>query len=406
MRILPFVSCGLIVCGLAVAGCSRSTAFPTVLSNGASVSERSDNNFKVLYSFEGGADGETPAAGLTALNDKLYGTTTRGGTPRRDRIGGTVFEVDVTGRERVIHRFDRGSLRNGANPETALMALKDTLYGTTSSGGAYGLGTVFEMTTAGRELVLHSFGSIDKDGANPVAGLLRLNGEFYGVTTFGGTANEGTVFKITTSGIERVVYSFQGGNDGARPSGLIAANGKLYGTTLQGGDVTCECGTVFELSTLGVERVIHRFVGGKDGSSPYAGLVELNGTFYGTTDTGGNPNCNFGAGCGTVFAVRASGSERVLYAFAKNARADGVFPQTGLTAINGTLYGTTQSCDEWGYGTVFEVSTSGKERVLYTFTGGSDGAHPSDLIDLGGVLYGTTPIGGANDYGIVFALSL
>jgi uncharacterized repeat protein (TIGR03803 family) len=408
MRAIVFVLCGLIFCGAAVAGCSHVTGGSSPLPADALMQPQTGNGFRILYSFKGGADGDSPTAGLAVLNATLYGTTAGGGAKRPGNGGGTVFDLTTSGEESVIHRFNRGSLRmrNGATPEANLVARSGKLYGTTTAGGAHDLGTVFDMTTDGKEDVLYSFGSFTGDGANPATGLLALNGKFYGSTTFGGADNDGIVFEVTGSGTERVLYSFKGGKDGSHPSGVIAVNGELYGTTSQGGDVTCQCGIVFELSTSGQERVLHRFTGGNDGSSPVAGLVALNATLYGTTYNGGNPNCNFGNGCGTVFATSTSGKERVLYAFAmESGRADGVFPQAALTALDGALYGTTKSCNEWGYGTVFRVSTSGKERVLYTFTGGSDGAHPSGLVALNGALYGTTPIGGTNNYGSAFTLS-
>ncbi len=407
MRVFSLVFCGLIFGCLAMAGCSQTGASSTMLpaDRNAVSQQRTSSSFTILYSFKGGVDGAIPTAGLAALNGKLYGTTSRGGSPHSGLPRGTIFRINTGGLERVIHRFNRVGVKNGADPQAQLTALDDALYGTTSSGGSQGLGTAFEMTTAGKERVLHSFGSYDKDGVNPTGGLLPLNGAFYGVTTFGGAANEGTVFTLSASGTERVLYSFKGGSDGDYPSGLAVLGGKLYGTTQQGGDANCQCGVVFALSAAGKERVLYRFTGGQDGANPYAGPTEFNGALYGTTNGGGNPNCSYGGGCGTVFKVTASGTESILYAFDSSKRADGIFPQTALTVAGGRLYGTTRSCNQWGYGTIFEVDASGKERVLYTFTGGSDGAHPSSLTLLNGLFYGTTPIGGANNYGTVFALS-
>ena len=252
MRAIFFFLCGFIFCGITVAGCSRNSADSSLLPAGVpnALQPRTGNGFQILYSFKGGADGESPAAGLAVLNATLYGTTSGGGAKRARNGGGTVFELSTAGEESVIHRFNRGSLRirNGATPEAALIARDNKLYGTTSAGGSHDLGTVFDMTTAGEETVLYSFGSFSGDGANPAAGLLAMNGNFYGSTTFGGADNDGTIFEVSDSGTERVLYSFKGGKDGLHPSGVIALNGNLYGTTTQGGDVACQCGTVFELS--------------------------------------------------------------------------------------------------------------------------------------------------------------
>jgi len=134
------------------------------------------------------------------------------------------------------------------------------LYGTTDEGGTYcesssafGCGTVFAITTSGTETVLNSFGTGSGDGSYPDAGLLNVKGTLYGTTSSGGAyAYGGTVFKITTSGAETVLHSFEGpAGDGSLPfAGLINVNGTLYGTTGYGGSGSCEigCGTVFSLS--------------------------------------------------------------------------------------------------------------------------------------------------------------
>jgi uncharacterized repeat protein (TIGR03803 family) len=127
------------------------------------------------------------------------------------------------------------------------------------------------------------------------------------------------------------LYSFKGGTDGANPSaGLIAVYGELYGTT--GGGGTYGHGTVFKVSTFGTETVLYRFKGVPDGAFPVAGLIEVNGALYGTTQLGGT----YGAyGDGTVFKMSTSGAESVLYRF-KNV-PDGANPEAGLIDVNGAL---------------------------------------------------------------------
>jgi uncharacterized repeat protein (TIGR03803 family) len=157
--------------------------------------------------------------------------------------------------------------------------------------------------------------------ALPYAGLTAVNGVLYGVT-YGGDGNDnGTIFEVNTSGVERVLYNFKGGTDGANPyADLIAANGVLYGTTARGG--ANNAGTVFEVSKAGVESVLHSFGSGTDGSIPYGRLADVNGALYGTTAAGG------ASGYGTVFAVSASGAERVLHSF--QGSPDGAVPYAGL----------------------------------------------------------------------------
>lgn len=196
-----------------------------------------------------------------------------------------------------------------------------------------------------------------------------------------------------------MLYSFQGGADGAHPSSaLISLNGKLYGTTPYGGSgCFTGCGTVFEVSSAGQETIVYRFKGQADGAHPYAGLLALNGTLYGTTQNGGGAGCGSG-GCGTIFAVNTAGSEHVVYSF--QGGTDGSKPEAELVALDGVLYGTTEfggstACAQ-RCGTVFAVTpATGVETVLHRFQGGTDGYHPvAALIFAQGAFYGTTQSGG------------
>jgi uncharacterized repeat protein (TIGR03803 family) len=254
------------------------------------------------------------------------------------------------------------------------------------------------------------------DGKDPWANLIDVEGTLYGTTAFGGNYVYGTVFAIDRkTGAETVIYSFCSEAikydclDGSLPqSGLIVVKGKLYGTTSQGGDTGCSgngCGTVFSVDpSTGTETVLHNFGGGrKDGSYPYAGLIEMNGKLYGTTFDGGE-GCKGEKGCGTVFKINLNtGKEKVLYSFCTQRNcADGADPYAGLIDVNGILYGTTfygglAGCPD-GCGTVFSIDPdTGVESVLHAFTGGTDGATPqSGLIDVNGVLYGTTENGGGS----------
>ncbi len=300
---------------------------------------------------------------------------------------------------------------DGAEPQAGLTAVKGVLYGTTIRGGAgRNTGTVFKITTSGMETVLHSFGSFYYDPVYPDAGLTDVNGKLYGTTEGGGGNISGTIFKITTSGTEKQIYSFQSGSDGRYPTAdLVADNGTLYGVTWSGGIPSCGasgrgCGTVFSVTTSGTETVLHRFAAAPDGAEPLGALLPVNGTLYGTTAAGGTGSCNsIEGGCGTVFTIAPSGAETVLYNF--QGGADGEFPQSGLIAVNGTLYGTTtdgggSGCGGYGCGTVFEIGTSGTETVLHTFQSGTDGALPyAGLIAMNGTLYGTTSEGGGSGCG-------
>jgi uncharacterized repeat protein (TIGR03803 family) len=211
------------------------------------------------------------------------------------------------------------------------------------------------------------------------------------------------VFKIDGAGNYTVLYSFTGGVDGGSPlAGLIFdSKGNLYGTTIGGGALSA--GVVFKVDTSGNETVLYSFTGGADGGFPFGGVVlDSKGNLYGTTNGGG------ASGAGVVFKIDKSGSETVLYSF--TGGNDGAYPLWVTLARDaaGNLYGTTVGGGTSNAGVVFKVDTSGNETVLYSFTGGDDGGNPRVGVTLGpdGNLYGTADSGGASSAGAVFEIKL
>ena len=299
----------------------------------------------------------------------------------------------------MLYRFPGGN--SGSGP-TGFIDVKGLLYGTTLAGGSQRLGTAFEREASGKVRFLHSFGS-GKDGAEPNGTLVELNGTFYGTTQYGGTYGNGTVFAIGPNGSERVLYSFKGGGDGATPllAGLVVINGKLYGTTNAGGDLSCKhqhvigCGTVFSITTSGTESVLYKFKGKPDSANPSGPLTVSGSTIYGTTNFGGTFNY------GTVFSITTSGVKNILYSF--KGFPDGVMPFAGVILLGGKLYGTTTLGGEYqGAGTVFELTTGGRERVIHSFRGAPDGALPYGwLVVVGNTFYGTTEFGGSSRWSCV-----
>lgn len=291
--------------------------------------------------------------------------------------------------------------KNGKTPAANLIYSGGMLFGTTYGGGASDGGTAFESTTSGTQHVLHSFAG-GSDGVLPGAPLLALGNVFYGTTiNGGGPGDEGTIFRITTDGVERVLYRFKGRGDGANPyAGLTELDGTIYGTTAGGG--AHSEGTVFKVSTAGIESVVYSFGATyRDGQTPIARLTPRNGTLYGTTYYGGS-GCG-SSGCGTVFKVTTSGAETVVYRF--KGGTDGAAPSAAFINLAGTLYGTTRRGGEFNNGTVFKVSSAGKESVLYRFKGDTDGAGPLGLTAVNGMLYGTTSAGGSSHDGTIFAVT-
>ncbi len=218
---------------------------------------------------------------------------------------------------------------------------------------------------------------------------------------------------------ESVLHSFTGPSDGAGLTGsVLDAKGNLYGTTIYGGDSACDppygCGTVFKVDASGKETVLYSFTGtGGDGALPFAGLVlDAKGNLYGTTAGGGDLACNAPNGCGTVFRLDTTGKETVLYSF--TGSTDGSGTPSGLVLdAQGNLYGTTRHGGTYDNGTVFMLappvppSVTGAETLLYSFTGGTDGANPAAklVLDAQGNLYSTTKGGGDDDGGTVFKLA-
>ncbi|MBV8584148.1 MAG: hypothetical protein JO241_09145, partial [Candidatus Eremiobacteraeota bacterium] len=340
MRFLRFI-----LLGIALTSCSHpggAPAFVPASGTNDSAGHPRALGYKVLYRFAGGTDGANPEAGLIALDGQLYGTTFFGGA----RGAGTVFGVTASGQERILYSFKGGS--DGGNPYTTLIAVNGVLYGDTTSGGGAkchyryygkGCGTIFSVTTSGKERVLYRFNG-GADGATPQAGLIQVAGKLYGTTAYGGKngcyGGCGIVFEVDTSGRQRTVYAFKGGSDGAYPVASLAyVNGLLYGTTYQGG--RRNRGTVFQVSLSGTERVLYSFMGGTDGANPWANVVAAGNLLEGTTFSGGTAGgCYTHSGCGTVFSLSKTGAERVLHRF---HGTNGGTVQATLTPADGKWFG-------------------------------------------------------------------
>jgi uncharacterized repeat protein (TIGR03803 family) len=387
----------------------RPAQDPNRVSRFVTPGMRPTRSYKTLYRFAGPpGDGSYPSGALINVQSVLYGTTASGGSACPNYGCGTVYRVSKSGVEKVLYSFTNSP--DGNAPVAPLTHVNGVFYGTTVYGGSgcsNGCGTVYRVNRNGVEKVLYRFKG-SPDGEAPGAGLIDVNGTLYGTTSKGGSSDNGTVFSISTTGAEKVLYSFANLPDGAYPSaGLIEVHGELYGTTTFGGSSTCGvtsapgCGIVFRISTAGSEDVLYRFEGNTDGAFPEAGLTDLNGTLYGTTDDNGG----YFVGFGVVFSITTSGAEKVLYQFLGGQ--DGANPDTSLIAVKGKLYGTTDyggcsSSPSCGVGTIYEVSTTGVERALHRF-GYDYAATPSSaLTNLKGTLYGTT---GGYYNGTVFTLS-
>ncbi|MGO8673986.1 MAG: choice-of-anchor tandem repeat GloVer-containing protein, partial [Capsulimonadaceae bacterium] len=387
----------------------------------------------ILYAFDPFVnlyDGYYPVGALIqASNGEFYGTTSYGGSGGY----GTVFEIDSSGAESIVHNFGDGTIVNdGMVPYDSLIIGNDgNFYGTTYDGGTYGDGTVFRMTPAGVVTILYSFGTITNDGLHPTANLvLGIDGNFYGTTTAGGSTTGidpsgqgfGTVFQVTTSGAEKILHNFGDGtvtDDGKDPwSPLIqASNRTLYGTTEDGG--SAGAGTVFSMSTSGSEVVLHSFMSGTvthDGAVPVGPLVLDGGDFYGTTYYGGSTveQDPYGYGYGTAFRMTSTGALTILHNFADGTTAfDWSYPESPLIlASDGYLYGATSYAGAvpGAGGDAFRMDTSGNVTILHAF---GDASLIDDALDsCGGLIQGAdgafygTAFSNMEFYGTVLRLDI
>ena len=352
-----------------------------------------------LHAF--GSNPKNPNAGLLQANDgSFYGTTEFGGTSGEN---GTVFRITPNGAFTSLFSFNG---TNGSRPAASLILGNDgSLYGTTTAGGTNGdNGTIFKITPSGLFTSLHSFNGAN--GRSPQGALVQgTDGSLYGTTTFGGAnSDSGTVFKITLGGVFTPLFSLpSNGRSGSGPmSGLLqASDGNFYGTT-SGGGPTGDNGTVFRITPAGAFTSLFSF-SGANGSGPAAGLIRGNdGNLYGTTQYGGANGDN-----GTVFRITTSGALTSLYSF---SGPDGNFPVAGLVqGGDGNFYGTTSGDRTFDgtntFGTIFRITPGGVLSTLNIFDGVS-GATPVAGLAQGndGNFYGTTFEGGSGSGGTVFRM--
>jgi uncharacterized repeat protein (TIGR03803 family) len=374
--------------------------------------------FTTVHSFNGTDGNNSQASLLQATNGYFYGVTVHGGANN----DGTIFAMRSGGALMTIHSFNG---TDGISPWPGLaQGSNGNLYGTTNAGGANANGTVFTITPSGTFRTLYNFCSRSncKDGSTPYGALVQgSDGNFYGTTLYGGTAGSGTVFRVTPGGVLSTLHSFQNNSlDGAYPYAALiqASDGNFYGTTFSGGEG--DVGTIFRISSDGTLTIIYNFCASgfpcPDGGNPQGGLVQSsNGYLYGTAARGGDfATCNLFVNCGTVYRVSLNGALTTLHKFVST---DGLGPLTSMIqGSNGVLYGVTtwggssNVCAD-GCGTIFAITPTGDFATLHNFcseSGCADGATPvGGLIQAtSGAFYGTTGIGGANNMGEVYGLSV
>jgi uncharacterized repeat protein (TIGR03803 family) len=379
------------------------------------------NSTTVIYSFAGDEDGEYPSTELVRDSaGNLYGTSVLGG----DFGSGTVFEVSPSGTHTILYSFTSGA--DGGQPYGGVtLDAEGNLYGTAVTGGSGGAceggcGVAYKLTNVGgtwTQGVLHNFTGGD-DGSGPGAGLtLDAQGNLYGMTPTGGAYGFGTIYQLHPKQQGgryrfRVVHAFTGGVDGSSASVgrlIFDPDGNLYGAATVGG--AYGNGVVFQLHQRDGSwklRTLYSFMGKPNAGFPYGGLVfDGAGNLYGTTYYDGAND--FGSVYQLAPRLHGSWKERVLYSFQNGT--DGAFSISNLVFdADGNLYGTTSEGGAPGCscGTVFKMTHNGPgqwtESVEYAFTGTPDGAFPYNGLvgDGAGNFYGTTVHGGADNEGSVY----
>lgn len=350
--------------------------------------------FAQLYMFQGAPDAEGPQTGLIVdKSGNLFGTTDIGGA-----FGdGAVYEVVKNGaswKERVVFGFS-GS--DGMSPEGTPTIDKDgNIYVTSIEGAAFGNGSIVKLSPASggyTETAVYSF--VGPEGSSPSAGLLPRGKDFYMTTTSGGAYGLGSIVLVTPSLQVTDVYDFgTSAYDGSDAnSNLIAdSTGALYGTTSNGGDYGL--GTVFRFVPSkrgqGKLETLYSFHGGSDGATPLQGVIrDDQGALYGVTTAGGDEN-----GDGVVFKLTPSGNyyeETILHRFSESS--DGFNPVGALTFKGRVIFGTAANGGSQGGGTIFQISDFGTGyATVWNFEqDGSPGALPRcQLVSKGAALYGTT----------------
>ena len=358
--------------------------------------------FTTLYNFTGGSSDGGFVFGQPIVDNKgnIFGTAESGGANGY----GTVWELSGSTIS-VLHSF---GYSDGAYPYVGVTPNNGNLVGTTYYGGSADYGTLFSINKkSGTFSPLYNFGSQSGDPEYIFGDAVPdPSGNWYGAGEEGGADGVGALWEVNSSGTETVLYSFTGGTDGAYP---FLANlhrdkaGDLFGVAESGG--SGGCGTLYEFSAGGTFSVLHSFNCGSDGGYPTGNVFEYKGSLYGVAQEDG------ASGYGTVWQYTISSSTfTVLHSF---AGTDGEYPLGGVscqegktTVCAGNLFGTTVEGGSGGYGTVWEIDSSGTFTTLHNFAE-SDGAYcySRPFVTKAGKLYGTTYYGGSSSYGTVWEIT-
>ncbi len=349
------------------------------------------NGYKKLLDFDGTNKGSNPMSSLTVWDSTLYGMAGGGGV----NGDGVVFKVNIDGSGyRKLLDFD---MSKGIYPYGSLVLSDTMLYGMPYSGGSHYYGTIFKISIKGngyRKL-------LDFDGTNkgeyPYGSLTLSGTSLYGMTRFGGTSNNGVIFKIDTAGTFSKLKDLYSAPQGYNPNDLTVDDSTVYGTTQYGG--AYGSGTIYKIKTdgSGFQKIFDFNV--TNGYSPTTSLTLSGDTLYGMTNNGGAHSA------GVIFKINKNGNGyQDLLDF---DGTNGTNPYGSLTISGKVLYGMTAGAGANGDGLIFKINTDGSGyQDLLDFDGTNSGRLPTGSLILSGTtLYGMTDVGGVNDYGVIFKVN-
>lgn len=365
--------------------------------------------YKILYTLIGGSSGYSPGDVIVAPNGTIYGTAAYDFGCACNLIFSFANSTFT-----VLHRWSEPSAHNPSDPQGLLLNSNATvLYGSEQFGGPTNLncfpfagdacGAVFAYKLTANTLQEYDFTGTP-NGLDPSGTQVLASGSLYGLTWGGGANGWGSFYRVSLSGQEQVLYSFKNSPDGQGPGdGLVPYNGAFYGVTIGGGNTSCPygCGTIFKITPTGSETVLYSFADGPDGRNPYQIVGDGQGNFYGISRNSSNVVV-------AIFEIKASGQFSIAYNGSFVSQIQSI-----IAGPNGSLYGTASggnpSCDPNGCGQVFQLMSTGggngTVNVLHQFDG-TDGALPQigSLVLHNGVLVGSTAIGGSTNQGVIYAL--
>jgi uncharacterized repeat protein (TIGR03803 family) len=383
--------------------------------------------FDLLHTLDGSPDGSEPEAALLRdASGNLFGTAAGGGLTSCDNGGGcgTVFEESASGAFSVLYTFQGGT--DGDTPYGGVTEdASGNLYGTTegTNGGAT---TLWKLTQSGQKTILWKFGFLTGAVLNS-APVFDAKGNLFGAAQYGGDVDCGyngngcgVIYEYESKGKIHTLHVFKNVRDGTVPDTgiVIDEKGTLYGAAAFGGDVTCDaptgCGVIFKLEPNGTYTVLHSFTGKKDGWGPGAISLDAAGNIYGTTGEGADTSCYPPLGCGVIYKIDTKGKFSVLFTFTASQVCCAPGAWAPIVDSKGDLYDSFAVNGAHGVGYVFKLDTKGNLTDLFDYPAcgeSPDGAFANQLIrDTNGNFYSTMNTGGGNSmcgagFGTVFELT-